>query len=198
MNVSWLIAGLGNPGRAYEKTRHNAGFWICDALSKRWGFTFTLKKFKARAARTVVQGVPVMLIKPQTYMNRSGESVSAFARYYHVSAEKILLLYDDMDLPHGALRLRKSGGAAGHKGVESVIAMLETKNIHRIRFGIGKPENSFIDGADYVLEKISRDGMGAFQNAVENACDAVETIIEYGFDKAMNTFNSKTESSSGQ
>ena len=189
MNAFWLIAGLGNPGRSYENTRHNAGFRVCDALSKRWGFSFSVKKFKAHAARAVFNEVHCIVVKPQTYMNLSGESIQSFLRYFRIQEENALIIYDDMDLPAGSLRLRKAGGSGGHKGMESVISMLETKTIHRIRVGIGKPDDPFADGAAYVLEKLPREEKAALKRAEEEACLAVETILTSGFEKAMNVFN---------
>lgn len=193
-NITWLIAGLGNPGRSYENTRHNAGFRVCDALSKRWECSFSIKKFKAHAAKAVFGEATSFIIKPQTYMNLSGESIKSFMNYFRIGADRALVIYDDMDLPPGTLRLRKSGGSGGHKGMESVISMLGTKNIHRIRVGIGKPDNLFVDGADYVLEKVSRGERALLKLAEEEACLAVETILTAGFEKAMNVFNVKNSS----
>lgn len=198
MDFEWCVVGLGNPGRKYALTRHNAGFCVCDALSKRWGFSFSKKLFKAQFNQSSYAFKKILVVKPQTYMNLSGESVKSLMGYFSLSPEQLLLVYDDMDTPKGRLRLRKKGSPGGHNGVESVLSQLGTNDIYRVRVGIGRPacavhadrldENS-IDDVGYVLGVVKGNEKKLLESAVQGACEAVETIIEHGMEKAMNIFN---------
>ncbi len=189
MEFACCIAGLGNPGKEYASTRHNAGFCVCDELSNRWGFSFSKKMFNAQAGFASFQNKRVLVVKPQTYMNLSGESVKSVVHYYALEPEQVLIVCDDMDTPRGNLRIRKKGGSGGHNGVESVLSSLGTKEIGRIRIGIGRPEHQDYDEISYVLGTFTKDEKKIMQSAVENACAAIEAILESGIDKAMSIFN---------
>ncbi|MGL5978550.1 MAG: aminoacyl-tRNA hydrolase [Erysipelotrichaceae bacterium] len=184
-----LIVGLGNPGKEYERTRHNAGFMVLDALAGAWNLNISTKKFKGLLAETNIKGQKVILLKPQTYMNLSGESVRAVADFYNLEEEDILIIYDDLDLPVGKLRLREKGSAGGQNGVKSIIAHLGTQTFPRIRVGIGKDPR--IPTVDYVLGKFREDEKADFKTACEEACKAAEAWVSQDFSVVMNNFNKK-------
>ncbi|RME71932.1 MAG: aminoacyl-tRNA hydrolase [Chloroflexi bacterium] len=187
--VAWLVVGLGNPGPKYEATRHNAGWHVLDLLVRRYpGLRFDKKQSKALIARGDIAGVPVLLVKPQTFMNLSGEAVGPLARFYKVPADRVLVIFDDIDLPAGALRLRPKGGAGGHKGMRSLIQHLGTEEFPRIRLGIGRPAGRMPVEA-YVLQKFSPDEWEMMQITYQRAADAVEAVLTEGIDRAMNRFN---------
>lgn len=151
-----LFVGLGNPGSKYERTRHNAGFMVIDALSKEWNIELTdEKKFKGQIGRGVVKGEKVILLKPTTFMNLSGESVRAVMDFYDIDIEDLVVIYDDLDLPHGKIRLRLKGSAGGHNGIKSLIAHVKTQEFKRIRVGIDRHPK--IPVVDYVLGKFTED-----------------------------------------
>ena len=184
----FLIAGLGNPGKEYENTRHNAGFMVLDALADKLGADISEKKHKALCGRAVIGGQKVILLKPQTYMNSSGESIRAAADYYKVYPEDILVVYDDISLAPGQLRIRAKGSAGGHNGIKSIIAHLGTQEFPRIKVGVGdKPKK--MDLADYVLSRFSKEDRAVMEDAFREAAGAVETMITQGADAAMNQFN---------
>ena len=183
-----LIAGLGNPGAEYQKTRHNAGFRVIDALAETLGADFQSWQNLGVYAKVVIGGQDVLLAKPMTYMNLSGQLISGLARFYKVPPEKILICFDDMSLKVGDIRLRSSGSAGGQKGMKHIIEQLGTDQIARLRLGIGpKPEK--FDLVDYVLGKFSRDEEKLLEPALERAVCALETYFKNGLERAMNQFN---------
>ena len=191
--VEWLIVGLGNPGQKYVDTRHNAGWHLLDTIVRHHhDFRFDEKRGKALVARAKLAGVNVALVKPQTFMNLSGQAVAPIARFYKVSPERILVAFDDVDLSLAALRLRPRGGAGGHKGMRSIIQQLGTENFPRLRLGIGRPPGQMPTEA-YVLQKFKPDEWEAMLVTYEQAVEAVKTIITEGIDAAMNQFNMRQE-----
>lgn len=183
-----LIAGLGNPGAQYEKTRHNAGFRVVDALAQQTGADFQSWQNTGVYAKVVIGGQDVLLAKPMTYMNLSGQLVSGLARFYKIPPEKILICFDDMSLKVGDIRLRPSGSAGGQKGMKHIIEQLGTDKIARLRVGIG-PKPDYFDAADFVLGKFSKDEESVLQTAIARATQAIELYLQDGLEKAMNKFN---------
>lgn len=187
--VKWLIVGLGNPGKKYLDTRHNAGWHVLDTIVRdNSQFRFDEKRGKSLLARGQLAGVNVALVKPQTYMNLSGENVGSVARFYKIPPEQILVVYDDVDLPLAVLRLRKKGGAGGHNGMTNVIQHLGTKDFPRIRLGIGRPVGQMPVKA-YVLQNFTKDEWSKMVITYERAVDAIKAILTDGLDIAMNQFN---------
>ncbi len=187
----YLIAGLGNPEKKYENTRHNIGFDAIDALAAKYNITCGEKKFRGLWGTGFIQGQKVMLLKPQTYMNLSGESIGSAVNYYGLDpAEQVLVLCDDVHLSEGQLRIRKKGSAGGHNGLKNIIAHLQGEEFSRIRIGVGeKPEQ--YDMADYVLGHFTSGQRGVMDQAVQDAVRAVEMILSQGMEAAMNAFNRK-------
>ena len=185
----WLLVCLGNPGRQYENTRHNIGFLAADALEKRTGVKFNKLKYRALTGEVTLGGQRVLVVKPQTYMNLSGEAVKLAGGFYKIPPERILVLYDDVSLPLGKLRIRASGSAGGHNGIKNIIAHLGTDAFPRIKVGVGGKPHPDYDMADWVLGKRSGEDKKAVDAAVERAADAVERYIQDGPDKAMSLFN---------
>ena len=186
--VMYIIAGLGNPTREYEKTRHNVGFEVIDVLADMLGTTVEEKKFKGCYGRGIIGGEKVLLLKPQTFMNLSGESIRAASDFYKVDPEHIIIIYDDISLDVGQLRIRKKGSAGGHNGIKNIIALLGTQEFPRIKVGVGdKPKK--MDLADYVLSRFSKEDRAAMEDAFKEAAKAVEVMITEGMDTAMNQFN---------
>ena len=184
----YIIAGLGNPEKRYEKTRHNIGFRLVDALADRNGITFSDRKHNGLIGKGVIAGEKVMLVKPLTYMNLSGECVGAVADYYNVEPENVIVLFDDISLDVGRLRIRKKGSAGGHNGIKSIISHLGSENFPRLKFGVGdKPQG--MDLADYVLGRFSKSEEAVIAKESEKACEAVECMIAEGCDAAMNRYN---------
>lgn len=186
--IEWLIVGLGNPGQKYAKTRHNVGFHIVDNLAAATGLTFDQQKYQALLSRGKIDGVSVLLAKPQTFMNLSGKTVAPLARFYKIPPQKILVLFDDLDLSTAQLRIRKQGGAGGHKGMKSIIQLLGSQEFPRIRVGIGRPPGQMPVEA-YVLQAFSSTEMDAMTVTYANAVDAIRLILADGLDLAMNKFN---------
>ena len=186
--VMYIIAGLGNPTREYEKTRHNVGFEVIDVLADMLGTTVEEKKFKGCYGRGIIGGEKVLLLKPQTFMNLSGESIRAASDFYKVDPEHIIIIYDDISLDVGQLRIRKKGSAGGHNGIKNIIAHLGTQEFPRIKVGVGaKPPK--MDLADYVLSRFSREDRAVMEDAFKDAAEAVQVMIAQGADAAMNRFN---------
>jgi PTH1 family peptidyl-tRNA hydrolase len=182
-----IIVGLGNPGREYSATRHNAGFLVVDELAQRWKCQGWKNKYNAQVAE--YRGLePVLLVKPQTYMNLSGTAVGELARFYKVDSEDIIAVFDDLDLPVGRLRLRMKGGSGGHRGIESLLTHLNKDSFARIRLGIGRPPEGW-EVADYVLSRFTAAEEPLMEQAITKAADAVESIIKVGLTKTMNLFN---------
>ena len=186
------VEGLGNPGGKYENTRHNVGFHVIDTLADRMGIRVDEKKHFALCGKGILAGERVVLLKPQTYMNNSGQSLRAAADFYKVEPEQIIVISDDIDLEQGQLRIRLKGSAGGHNGLKSIIQHLGAQDFPRVRVGIGgKPEGW--DLADYVLGQLKGNDAEAMQNAYHTAADAVEAMISEGGDIAMNRYNRKPE-----
>ena len=184
----YIIAGLGNPTREYEKTRHNVGFDTIDVLVDKMNVSVDERKFKGLYGRGILEGEKVILLKPQTFMNLSGESVRAAADYYKVDPDHIIIIYDDISLAPGQLRIRTKGSAGGHNGIKSIIAHLGTQEFPRIKIGVGdKPPR--MDLADYVLSRFSREDREIMEKAFEEAAQAVQVMIRQGMEAAMNQFN---------
>ena len=184
----FLIAGLGNPGREFEHNRHNVGFMLLNRLSTRLGESFSQVKSKALVATVNYRDARIILIKPQTYMNDSGRAVTSLVHFYKVPLENLLIVYDDVDLPLGSLRLRPSGGSAGQKGMQSIIEHLGTDDFPRLRIGTGRPPGRK-EAADYVLQDFPKDVADLLDQTLDRAVDAVLTYLQYGLDQAMNLFN---------
>lgn len=187
--VSWIVVFLGNPGPKYRDTRHNAGFMAADAMEKKLGVSINKLRFKALTAQATLGGEKVLLLKPQTYMNLSGESVSPAAAFYKVPPEHIIVVSDEVSLPIGKLRIRKSGSAGGHNGLKNIIAMLGTDAFPRIRMGVGAPPHADYDMADWVLSSFKNQDADDIRSLAVRVCDAVECYIAEGPDRAMNKFN---------
>ncbi len=187
--VSWIVVFLGNPGPKYRDTRHNAGFMAADAMEKKLGVSINKLRFKALTAQSTLGGEKVLLLKPQTYMNLSGESVSPAAAFYKVPPEHIIVVSDEVSLPIGKLRIRKSGSAGGHNGLKNIIAMLGTDAFPRIRMGVGAPPHADYDMADWVLSSFKNQDADDMRSLAVRVCDAVECYITEGPDRAMNKFN---------
>ncbi|GAB4268296.1 aminoacyl-tRNA hydrolase [Thermincola ferriacetica] len=183
-----LIVGLGNPGKEYEFTRHNIGFLVLEQLAEKWGIAVNKNRFKSLFGEGVFQEDKIVLLKPQTFMNLSGQAVLDAVRFYKLESTDILVIYDDMDLPTGRLRLRKSGGAGGHRGMESIIYLLNTENFPRLRIGIGKPGPDK-DAVQHVLGRFGEEEREKVVAAVSKAVAAVELVLKEGVEKAMNTVN---------
>jgi PTH1 family peptidyl-tRNA hydrolase len=193
MTERYLIVGLGNPGPEYHNTRHNVGFRCADALAEAHGLAFDpRKKSKSRIADGVVSGKRVLVVKPQTYMNLSGSSVQGLAAFYKITPDRMIVIFDDLDLPLGTLRIRPTGGSGGHKGLTDIIRRLGTQDFARIRFGIGRPPGR-MDPAAYVLQGFSSDELPVVEQTVARALKAVETWLTDGIDTAMNRFNGTAE-----
>ena len=184
-----LIVGLGNPGKEYERTRHNAGFEVMDEIARQESASISQKKFKALVDKVNIGGQSVLLMKPQTYMNNSGEAVRAAMDFYHLTPQDLLVIYDDMDMPVGRLRLRQKGSAGGHNGIKSIIAHIHTQEFDRIRVGIDK--DARIPTVDWVLGKIRKEDEEEYSKAVKLAKDAAVYAMSHSFAETMNQFNKK-------
>jgi PTH1 family peptidyl-tRNA hydrolase len=184
----YIIVGLGNPGREYENTKHNIGFITVDQLAARHGISVSRLKHRALTGDGRIGGKKVLLVKPQTYMNASGESVAAIAAYFDVDISEIIVIYDDVDIPMGSLRIRKSGSAGSHNGMRDIIYQLNADGFPRVRLGIGG-DRGRIPLRDYVLGGFSRADVPLMEQTVLRAADAVEAMLSEGVDFAMNRYN---------
>ncbi len=182
-----LIVGLGNPGDRYRSTRHNAGFMVLDELARRWGIAMRSKRW-VELGQGSFRGDPVILAKPLTFMNISGEAVKRLRRKHHLAPADILVLYDDIDLARGSIRLRAGGSAGGHRGLDSIIGHLGSNEFPRLKLGVGRPPAGR-EAADYVLERMRPEEAAELQEQVARAADAVETFLAEGAETAMNRFN---------
>jgi len=188
MRRKYLIAGLGNPGARYARTRHNLGFMTVDALADALGTGFRKKNSAALIAEADYAGCDVIIAKPQLFMNRSGESVAPLVRYLNISLEELLVVVDDADLPLGKLRLRKQGSAGGHNGLKSIISHLNSSAFPRLRLGMGRPDAP--EGMiDHVLSDFSRGEQEIIQASVQRAVETIREYLEFGIDQAMNRCN---------
>lgn len=186
-----LLVGLGNPGPKYDETRHNIGFMLIDRLVQRGGFDTNREKFKAHIGTGFVGGRKVVFLKPQTYMNLSGQSVSRAADFYNVPPEGIVTFHDELDLPFGTLRLKCGGGAGGHNGLRSIDGQLGNRNYFRVRLGIGRPQHG--DVSNFVLQRFDEAQRAELHDWLDKACDAVELLLQRGLKDAQNTFNGGAE-----
>jgi PTH1 family peptidyl-tRNA hydrolase len=184
----FLIAGLGNPGRKYEHNRHNVGFMLLNRLSSRLGESFGQVQSKALVIKSTYLGERLILVKPQTYMNASGSAISSLVHFYQVPLDNLLVAYDDVDLPLGTLRLRPFGGSAGQKGMQSIIERLGTEEFPRLRIGTSRPPGR-MEAADYVLQDFPPDERDLLDETLDRAAEAVLTFLQYGLERAMNSFN---------
>lgn len=191
----YLIAGLGNPTREYEKTRHNVGFEAIDILADKAGTTVTEKKHKALYGKGYIGGQKVILAKPQTYMNLSGESIREIADFYKIEPENIIILCDDINLSEGQLRICLKGSAGGHNGLKNIISHLGTQEFPRIRIGVGEKPRG-MDLADYVLGRFPKEQQAVMEEAYRDAAEAACMMIEDGADAAMNHYNRKNKENS--
>ena len=183
-----IIAGLGNPDKKYDKTRHNVGFAVIDALADRYNVSVDTKKHKGLCANIVIGGQKVLLLKPLTYMNLSGESVVDAMNYYKLKPEDVIVISDDINLAVGRMRIRGKGSAGGHNGLKNIIAHLSSEEFARVRLGVGeKPPR--MDLADFVLSRFPSEEEKIMCDTYKNACDAIEVIIGEGIEKAMNRYN---------
>jgi len=186
----YLIAGLGNPGLKYQKTKHNVGFMFIDALAKELGVKVDKSKFNALIAEVNILGEKCLLMKPQTFMNNSGEAVAQAANFYKIPSENVLIIFDDISLDPGNLRIRRKGSSGGHNGIKSIIDHLKSQDFPRIKLGIGgKPYDDYLL-ADYVLSKIDKKDQEKIDGAIESAIEASKLIIKGDVEKAMNLYNS--------
>jgi PTH1 family peptidyl-tRNA hydrolase len=184
----FLLVGLGNPGPRYAATRHNAGFFVLDLLAERLGAAFKAHKSQCDVVEGRLAGVPVVLAKPRSYMNTSGGPVAGVSRFYKVPPERIAVVHDELDLPFGALRLKRGGGDGGHNGLRSVTASLGSNEYARVRFGIGRPPGRQ-DPADYVLREFAASERKELGFLVDRAADAVELLVGEGLSAAQNEYN---------
>ena len=185
----YLIAGLGNPTAKYEHTRHNAGFDVIDVLAEKYNIKVTEKKHRALCGTGIIGGQKVMLAKPQTFMNLSGESIAAILSFYKLDpASRLIVIYDDINLAPGKLRIRKKGSAGGHNGIKNIIACTGTQEFMRIRVGVGEKPQDW-DLVDYVLSRFSREERAAVEEAMKDAADAAELMVQGQADAAMNKYN---------
>ncbi|HLF89569.1 MAG TPA: aminoacyl-tRNA hydrolase [Anaerolineales bacterium] len=185
---TFLIVGLGNPGREYANTRHNVGFMMVERLAERLGITFTRAQHKALITDARYQGHKLILVKPQTYMNESGQAVVSLLNFYKIPDENLIVAFDDMDLPLGQIRIRPKGGSSGAKGMKSIIQRLGHENFPRIRLGIGRPSGR-IPPPDYLLQDFTYDEQTRLAPVLTDATDAVLTFVTEGLEIAMNRFN---------
>jgi len=184
----YIIAGLGNPGRKYERTKHNMGFMVLDELARRTGAVFSEERFDAIVAKADIAGRRVLLVKPQTFMNLSGDAVAKFADYYNVEHSELMVIYDDCELEMGAIRIRKSGSAGTHNGMRDIVAKTGFTDFPRMRMGIGGKGN--MELYEYVLSPFTEEDMKErILPAVSRACDALEVYLSEGIDIMMNRFN---------
>lgn len=187
--VNWILVGLGNPGKQYESTRHNMGWLALDSLMEQEKFTLPKLRFKAWTGIFEKDGNKILVMKPQTYMNLSGESVGAAARFYKIPPEHILVVSDDIDLPVGKLRLRASGSAGGHNGLKNIIQHLGSDRFPRIKVGVGSPKQAGYEVVDWVIGMPMGEEQKILLDTLDRAARAVAAVITLGMDKAMNKFN---------
>ena len=185
----YIIAGLGNPGRQYDMTRHNIGFEVIDFMASQYNIKVNKLKFKSLYGEAKIGDERVFLVKPQTFMNLSGEAVREFSAFYKIEPEHIIIINDDISLPAGKIRIRRKGSDGGHNGLKSIIFQLNTDEFVRIKMGVGAPANKDYDLAGYVLGRFSKDEIPVLEDAIIRAKKAAEEIIERGVDSAMNKYN---------
>ncbi len=182
------IVGLGNPGIKYQQTRHNVGFMVIDELLSRHNWTLNKSKFKSHFTLETLHSEKVILLQPQTFMNLSGEAIRPLLDFYDLTPDDVTVIYDDLDLPLGKIRLRQNGGHGGHNGVRSIIDQLGTKQFNRLRFGIGRPETP-MSVIDYVLGKFDEENHQILKQSIDLAADSMESWLNQSFQKVMNDYN---------
>lgn len=189
-----LIVGLGNPGRQYQNNRHNVGFMVVDRFAKKYGIDLSIKKKKAVFGRGKCNGIEIVLLEPQTFMNLSGEAVLYLASFLKIKTQDIVVIADDTEIPFGNMRIRRSGGSGGHNGVKSLIYSLKTEDFPRLRFGIGRPEGcTDKDLCEYVLEDFSSQETEIIDGELDKAVEALYMIVTDSIDMAMNRFNNSCQ-----
>jgi PTH1 family peptidyl-tRNA hydrolase len=182
----WVIAGLGNPGRKYSRTRHNVGFMVIEEFAKRFEIDFK-DRDKYRIGRGSIEGSAVILLEPLLYMNRSGAAVREVLKKFSVPPENLIVIHDDLDMEKGRLRIRKTGSSGGHKGVQSIIQDIGTRDFVRLKIGIGREEG--MPAEEFVLRKFGRQEINAMKDTIQKAAEAIRLVVLGGVDKAMNRFN---------
>ena len=192
----YIIAGLGNPGKQYENTKHNVGFLTIDVLAEKLGIRVSKIKHKALTGEGFISGEKVILVKPQTYMNLSGESIREILSFYKADPERLVVIYDDIDLPMGSLRIRKKGSAGTHNGMKSIIYQIVSEDFPRVRIGIGGERKG--DLADYVISGFRKEDRKTVEDSILRAADAVICTVEKGIDIAMGEYNTKAKKKSAQ
>lgn len=188
-NENWLIVGLGNPGKDYEKTRHNCGFRAMDILAKKLGVKIDKAKFQGLYGQASQGGRKIFLLKPLTYMNLSGKSVLQLSAYFHIPPQRIIVMFDDISLEPGRLRIRADGSAGGHNGIKSIISELGSQEFPRVKIGVGAKAHPEQDLADWVLSGFTASEEKALSSALERACDAALCIVEHGVPESANRYN---------
>ena len=186
----FIIVGLGNPGDKYTNTRHNAGFMFLDWMANKCGFSINRSKYKSLCADATIAGKRVIIMKPQTFMNNSGEAVRDAAKFYKIPPENVIIVFDDISLPCGKMRIRRKGSDGGHNGMKSIIYLTGSDKYPRIKLGIGEKPHPAYELADWVLSTFKKDELKALVEACEKACDAAELMVQGNIDKAMSNFNS--------
>lgn len=185
----YLVAGLGNPGSQYDMTRHNIGFAAIDYIADKNSVKIKKLKYKALYNEMTVNGEKVLLVKPQTYMNLSGESIREFCSFYKIPPEKTIIICDDISLEPGKIRIRRKGSAGGHNGLKSIIYQLQSDEFMRVKIGVGSPQHADYELADYVLGRFSKDEIPVLEDAIIKTYKSVDEIIKNGIDSAMNKYN---------
>lgn len=188
-NVDYILVGLGNPGKEYEKTRHNIGFMALDFVSRKLGIDFNTQKFKSSYGMGNFGDKKIILLKPQTFMNLSGQAVVLLMSFYKVPPENVILIYDDISLPVGKMRIRKQGSHGGHNGVKSIVSLGGSNNFPRIKIGVGDKPNANWDLADWVLSKFNKEEMDIIESNMPKIYDALDLMVHEKIDVAMNSFN---------
>ena len=188
--IDWIVAGLGNPGGQYERSRHNSGFRVLDHLALHKGASFMTHRFDGLAARISFGDTITLLVKPQTYYNRSGECVGRLLDHYHVAPERLMVVHDEIDLQSARIRIKRGGGDAGNRGVRSIAEVLGTAHFIRVRIGVGRPKSDE-DARDHVLKPLSDDEEDVFRETAERATRAIEAIVRDGLENAMGKFNQR-------
>ncbi|MGN0530876.1 MAG: aminoacyl-tRNA hydrolase [Eubacterium sp.] len=187
--LEYIIAGLGNPGAKYEMTRHNAGFLALDLYAVKNNADIKKLKYHSLVREVTVSGKRCLLMKPQTFMNNSGEAIGEAAKFYKIPPERVIVISDDTTLDVGKIRIRRKGSAGGHNGLKSIIAHLGSEDFPRVKIGVGKKPDAYTDLADWVLARFPKESEADLKNALENALSAVELIVAGETDKAMNLYN---------
>lgn len=189
-SIEYIAVGLGNPGKKYENTRHNTGFIAIDKIAEKYGCNINRLKYNALTAECVIAGKKVLLMKPQTFMNLSGEAVTQAMNFYKIPAEKVVIIFDDISLDVGRMRIRRKGSDGGQRGVRSIIGLSGSENFPRIKIGIGEKPHSGWQLADWVLSRFTKEELETLDKVTDNACKALEYIVSGNIDKAMSEYNS--------